>query len=88
VNGTRNKTSSGLASQGEKKMTNYTICTDAFEVEVEADSLDIAINEAFRGELLGVTDEDSLREEFAELKEDGGWCWIEEDGERVLEINC
>jgi hypothetical protein len=66
--------------------TEYTIKTDAFEIDIEADSLDEAIEEAFDGEIGSVTDEESLRRKFARYERDGGWCWVECDGVRVLEI--
>jgi hypothetical protein len=66
----------------------YHIHTDAFSYDCWAESLDDAIEEAFSDELDAATDEDSLREEFEQFVADGGWCWIEEDGERVVEINC
>ncbi len=64
----------------------YAICTDAFSVEIEADSLDAAIKGAFDGEIAGVRDEASLRRKFARYERDGGWCSIDEDEVTVLEI--
>jgi hypothetical protein len=54
--------------------------------EIIADDLDDAIREAFYGEIKGVTGRDSLERKFEKYVADGGWCWIEEDGVRVLEI--
>ena len=68
-------------------MPTYVIKTDGFEYECKAESLDAAIAEAFDGEGLGkIVDEASLEKKFAKYVDEGGWCWIEEDGERVLEI--
>ena len=65
----------------------YTVQTDAFSYDCEAVNLDEAIAEAFDGEGLGkITDRASLEEKFAKYVDDGGWCWIECDGDRVLEI--
>lgn len=68
-------------------MSLYTVRTDAFMIDdFEAESLDAAVAEAFAGEIGGVKDVASLRKKFAKYEADGGWCWVEEDGERVLEI--
>ncbi len=69
------------------KTSTYVVKTDGFEVEIDATSIDEAIEEAFEGEGLGkITDQPSLEQKFAKYVADGGWCWIEENGERVLTI--
>lgn len=68
------------------KAVSYEIATDSFGYECEAATLDDAIAEAFDGEIAGIVDEATLREKFARYVKDGGWCWIEADGERVVEI--
>jgi hypothetical protein len=66
---------------------NYVIKTDGFEYECDAKSLDAAIAEAFNGEGLGkIVDVASLEKKFAKYVDEGGWCLIEEDGKRVVEI--
>ena len=68
-------------------MNSYTVTTDGFQYETEADTLDAAIAEAFEGEgLCKIVDRDSLDQKFAKYVADGGWCWIEENGIRVIEI--
>ena len=69
-------------------MAKYTVRTDGFLCDdFECDSLDEAIAYAFDGEGLGkITDEESLRRKFQKYVADGGWCWVEEDGECVIEI--
>ena len=67
-------------------MKTFRICTDAFCVEVEAKSLNAAIKEAFEGEIKGITNLRSLKTRFKKYAEEGGWCFIEFDGERVVEI--
>ncbi len=68
-------------------MALYQVATDGFDVEIEAENLNDAIADAFDGEGLGkITDEASLRQKFQRYVADGGWCWIEKDGVRVLEI--
>ena len=69
-------------------MSKYTVRTDAFLCDdFDADSLNEAIEYAFDGEGLGkITDQKSLESKFTKYVEDGGWCWIECDGERVIEI--
>lgn len=65
---------------------NYVIETDAFGYETDAESLDEAIEEAFAGEIKGITNVESLERIFAKYVTDGGWCFVEENGERVVEI--
>jgi hypothetical protein len=69
-------------------MTKYTVQTDGFLAdELEAQTLDAAIAEAFDGEGLGrIVDEGSLYAKFEKYVADGGWCRIECDGEEVLSI--
>lgn len=67
-------------------MKTFTIRTDAFQTEIEAKSLNAAINKAFDGEIKGVTNLRSLKTKFKKYAEDGGWCFIEANGERVVEI--
>jgi len=69
-------------------MAIFTVKTDGFMFDdFEADDLDDAIAQAFDGQGLGkITDENSLQKKFARYVRDGGWCWIECDGQRVLEI--
>lgn len=67
-------------------MKNYYVKTDAFAEEVAAPTLDAAIADAFDGEIAGVTNLRTLKTRFRPYVEDGGWCWIEEDGVRVVEI--
>lgn len=69
-------------------MTTYTVRTDGFLCDdFEADNINEAIAEAFAGEGLGkIVDEASLYAKFEKYVADGGWCWIEEDGVRVVEI--
>ena len=65
----------------------YEIQTDAFSCEVEAGNLDEAIEAGFDGEGLGkITDEAALHRRFRRYVADGGWCLIECDGERLVEI--
>ena len=73
--------------QGRMTMPKYTIRTDDFFCEdIEADSLSDAIEQCDFGSNK-IADAFSLREHFErKLVPDGGWCWIERDGERVLEI--
>jgi hypothetical protein len=68
------------------KMKSYVIQTDSFCYETEASSLNEAVAEAFAGEIAGVRDVVSLERKFARYVADGGWCRVDEDGERVLEI--
>lgn len=71
------------------KTHEYVVETDGFGWEDVAENLDQAIEIAFDGEGLGkITDRKSLEAKFAKYVADGGWCWIEEDGVRVVEINC
>ena len=65
-------------------MKTFTIRTDAFQAKIEAKNLNAAINDAFDGE--GVTNLRSLKTKFKKYAEDGGWCFIEVNGERVVEI--
>ena len=68
-------------------MASYTIKTDGFQYETDAETIDEAIAEAFSGEGLGeIIDEESLFRLFGPLTQQGGWCWIEEDDVRILEI--
>lgn len=68
-------------------MAKYTVRTDAFLCDnIEADSLDEAIEIAFRGQHPTVADLDGLELAIGDTVEDGGWCWIERDGERLVEI--
>ncbi len=68
-------------------MKTYTVRTDSFLMDdFQADNLDAAIEEAFEGEIAGIKDTESLERKFARYVADGGWCWIDEDGERVFEI--
>lgn len=67
-------------------MKTYTITTDALQTEIEAKNLNAAIKEAFDGEIKGVTHLRSLKAKFKKYVADGGWCFIEVDGERVVEI--
>ena len=67
-------------------MTNYEIATDSFGYECDAETLTDAIAEAFDGEITGIRDEATLQAEFASYVADGGWCYIEADGVRVVEI--
>ena len=70
-------------------MNSYTVTTDGFQYETDAESVDEAIAEAFSGEGLGpIVDEESLSRLFGPLTQDGGWCWIEEDDVRVVELAC
>ena len=71
-------------------MTTYTVHTDAFLYDdFEADSLDDAIEIAFDGEIAGIVDVASLEKKFRRYVSDGGWCYVECGGERVIEIgNC
>lgn len=66
----------------------FTVKTDSFMLDdFEAASLDAAIAEAFNGEGLGkITGLESLERKFAKYVADGGWCWIEQDDIRVVEI--
>lgn len=65
----------------------YVVSTDGFSSDrFVADDLDEAIGEAFSGEGLGIKNLPSLESKFPKYVEDGAWCWIEEDGERVVEI--
>ena len=66
----------------------YVVTTDGFQTdEFQAASLDAAIEYAFDGEGLGkIVDLESLERKFEKYVRDGGWCWIERDGERVVEI--
>jgi len=71
----------------KENIMNYVIRTDGFLWEDTAETLDEAITNAFDGEGLGkIIDRASLEAKFAKYISDGGWCWIEEDGVRVLEI--
>jgi hypothetical protein len=66
-------------------MKTYYIRTDAGSGEVEAKNLNAAIADYFvDGEIKGVTNLRTLKAKFN--VEDGGWCFIEVDGERVVEI--
>lgn len=67
-------------------MSTYYIATDAGSGEVEAKSLNAAIADYFAGEIKGVTSLRTLKEKFKKYVEEGGWCFIEVDGERVVEI--
>ena len=67
-------------------MSTYYITTDAGSGEVEAKNLNAAIADYFDGEIKGVTDLRTLKAKFKKYVEDGGWCFIEVDGERVVEI--
>ena len=67
-------------------MKTYYISTDAGSGEVEAKNLNAAIADYFDGEIKGVTNLRSLKSKFAKYAADGGWCFIEVDGERVVEI--
>ena len=71
-------------------MNNYTISTDSFlATEFEAPTLNAAIESVFRGAFAGaepVNNEQSLRRAFAPFIADGAWCWIEENGLRVVSI--
>lgn len=65
----------------------FVVGTDGFVCDdIEADDIDDAIRQAFDGEGMAIKDEQSLRKQFAKYIDDGGWCWIERNGERVLEI--
>ena len=67
-------------------MKSYHIHTDAFTSDLEAKNLNAAISEAFDGEIKGVTNLRSLRSQFKKYAADGGWCFIDENGKRVVEI--
>jgi len=67
----------------KENIMNYVIRTDGFLWENTAETLDEAITNAFDGKII---DRASLEAKFAKYISDGGWCWIEEDGVRVLEI--
>jgi hypothetical protein len=67
-------------------MMTYEIATDSFGYECEAESIDAAIEEAFFGEIQGIVSLETLEEKFARYVSDGGWCWIEANGDRVVEI--
>ena len=69
-------------------MAMYSVQTDGFLCDdIEADTLDEAIEYAFSGEGLGkITDLASLEEKFPKYVDDGGYCRIECDGEEVLVI--
>lgn len=67
-------------------MNTFIIRTDAFSTEVEAKNLNSAIKEAFDGEINGVTNLRSLKTRFKKYAADGGWCSIECNDERVVEI--
>jgi len=65
----------------------YTVRTDSFCYDdFAAETLDAAVTEAFAGEIAGVTSVATLERKFEKYLDDGGWCWVEEDGRRVLEI--
>jgi len=77
----------GIKMKTKRMLNSYTVTTDAFQAEVEAENLNDAIEEAFDGEGLGkITDLGSLMAKFQKYVADGGWCWIEENGNRVVEI--
>jgi hypothetical protein len=78
--------SNEAADKPRSKMKTYHIRTDAFSTKVEATNLNAAIKEAFDGEIKGVTHLRSLKAKFKPYAADGGWCFIEVDGERVVEI--
>lgn len=67
-------------------MANYTIKTDDFECDdIEAENIDDAIDQCDFGAT--VNDADALRRLFErKYVADGGWCWIEQDGEKVFEV--
>lgn len=65
----------------------YFVATDAFKWNGRCDCLDNAIEQAFDGEIRGIVDEETLYAKFQRYVADGGWCWIECQGERVVEIN-
>ncbi len=67
-------------------MKTYYIRTDAGSGEVEAKNLNAAIADYFDGEIKGVTNLRTLKAKFKKYVEDGGWCVIEVDGERVVAI--
>ena len=67
-------------------MKTYHISTDAGSGEVEAKTLNAAIADYFAGEIKGVINLRTLKAKFKEYVEAGGWCIIEVDGERVVEI--
>ena len=67
-------------------MKTFTIRTDAFQTTIEAKTLNAAIAEAFDGEIKGVTNLRSLKAKFKKYAADGGWCFIAENGKRVVEI--
>lgn len=67
-------------------MKTYHIRTDAGSDEVEAKTINAAIADYFAGEIKGVTNLRTLKAKFKKYVEDGGWCFIEVDGERVVEI--
>ena len=68
-------------------MKTYYIQTDAGSGEVEAKTLNAAIADYFEVETpKGVKTLRELKARFRKYAADGGWCFIEVDGERVVEI--
>ena len=67
-------------------MKTYHISTDSFAQEIEAKNLNEAIKEAFSTEIKGVTHLRSLKAKFKKCLADGAWCFIDENGERVVEL--
>lgn len=65
---------------------HYRIGTDAGSIDVDADSPDEAVAAACRHLYSGCRDVASLRAVYEPLTADGAYCWVEEDGVRVLEI--
>ena len=63
-------------------MKTYHISTDSFAQEIEAKNLNEAIKEAFKG----VTHLRSLKAKLKKYLADGAWCFIDENGERVVEL--
>ena len=79
-----NRTTGRGETREDRPMT-YTIQTDAFSCEIEADTLDAAIAEAFEGECMGKIDSlESLKAKFPRKVWDGEWVEIEADGKTIF----
>lgn len=64
-------------------MKTYYIQTDSFQVEIKAPRLNAAIQKAFGSKANNLK---ALTRYFAPFVSDGAWCFIDEDGSRVVEI--
>lgn len=68
-------------------MKTYTVTTDSFQADIEADTLNGAIAKAFVGEgMEGITNLASLERVFERHVLTGGFCRIDIDGDILVEI--